>query len=115
MAHYIQFSAPEGGSLLVEVDTDEVVTPPGVVKAGLVGDAVATTISRAQETFEAALERAIKFNVEAFYQAIQALSKPPNEIEITFGLKATGEAGNVAVVKASGEVNYTVKLAWKSE
>jgi hypothetical protein len=35
-------------------------------------------------------------------------------MEISFGLKATGEAGNVAIGKAGSEANFTVKLVWKS-
>jgi hypothetical protein len=34
-------------------------------------------------------------------------------MEITFGLKATGEAGNLAVGKVAGESNYQVRMLWK--
>jgi len=34
-------------------------------------------------------------------------------MEVTFGLKATGELGNFAVAKASAEASYTVTLTWK--
>ena len=39
----------------------------------------------------------------------------PESMEITFALKATGELGNVAVAKGTGEANYTVTLTWKRE
>ena len=34
-------------------------------------------------------------------------------MEITFGLKATGEVGNLAVGKVAGESNYQVKMVWR--
>lgn len=37
--------------------------------------------------------------------------------EMTFGLKATGEAGYeaAAVARAGGEATYTITLTWKRE
>ena len=32
--------------------------------------------------------------------------------EVGFGLKVTGEVGNVAVARAGGEANYDVKFIW---
>jgi hypothetical protein len=51
--------------------------------------------------------------VRAFLAAVDALDKPPAEMEITFGLKATGEVGNLAVGKVAGESNYQVKMIWR--
>ena len=39
----------------------------------------------------------------------------PDEVEVTFGLKAAGEAGNFAVAKVGAEASYTVTLKWKRE
>jgi len=33
-------------------------------------------------------------------------------VELSFGLKATGELGNIAIAKASGEANFTIRLLW---
>jgi hypothetical protein len=57
----------------------------------------------------------VRYNAQALIQAVQSLPTPPTEVEITFGIKATGEVGNVAVAKAGGESNYTIKLVWKSQ
>ncbi|MFN8458696.1 MAG: CU044_2847 family protein [Anaerolineae bacterium] len=38
-----------------------------------------------------------------------------DEVEETFGLKATGEAGNFAIGQVGVKVNYTVTLKWKNE
>jgi len=37
----------------------------------------------------------------------------PDEVEITFGLKASGELGSLVIAKAGVEANYSVKLTWK--
>lgn len=112
MTSYIQFTTADQSTILVEVEDEEVYSPPGVEKAGL-GDRLNDGVIAAQRTFEEAVQKTIKNNVEAFVTSVQSLSTPPTEVEITFGLKVTGEVGNVAVGKAGGEVNYSVKLAWK--
>ena len=114
MADYIQFISSDGGSILVEVEEEEVSAQMGVQKAGLreiTGKAVAT----AQVTFQDALERMLEYNAQAFIQSVRRLPILPNEAELTFGLNATGEVGNLAIAKAGVEANYTVRLTWKRE
>jgi len=112
MANYIQFTTVDGSTILVEV-TEEETYQPGVVKAGL-GEKVHEAVVQAQATFEDGLE-VVRRNAAAFIEKVRSLSDPPDEVEVTFGLKATGELGNFAVAKAGAEANYTVKLTWKRE
>ena len=114
MAHYIQFSTgdSDGSTLLVEVNQAKASPPPGVVKAGI-KESLENTITTAQNTFTKAIKTAIHYNVQTFVDAVRSLPEPPTDVEITFGLKATGEVGNVAIGKMGGDVNYTVKLTWK--
>lgn len=118
MTNYLRFSSGNGeaGEVLVEVDTVEDLPVVGEQNAGLrqwarnqTGEAVAV----AQSGFEQAVRRAVSLNVRAFLSAADALEKPPAEMEITFGLKATGEVGNLAVGKVAGESNYQVKMVWR--
>jgi hypothetical protein len=46
---------------------------------------------------------------------VKDISDRPDEVEVTFGLKATGEVGSFAVAKANAEANYKVKLTWKRD
>jgi len=108
-SHYVQFETASGQTLLVEADVAEVVPPTGVVKAG-VGDKIRETIAAARD---GAMRRAVSANAQAIIEAVQDLPRPPSEIEICFGLKVTGEAGNIAVGKAGSDINYQVKLVWK--
>jgi hypothetical protein len=57
----------------------------------------------------------IRRNADVFIKKVRGLSDPPDEVEVTFGLKATGELGNFAVAKAGAEASYTITLTWKRE
>ncbi len=114
MSSYIKFETEEGDTVLVEVETREISLPAGTQKAGL-QEKIQDTFAVAKETFELAISRAVRYNTQAFVNAIRSLDVPPHEAEINFGLKATGEIGNFMITKASGEVNYNVKLLWKFE
>jgi hypothetical protein len=58
---------------------------------------------------------AVRINAEAFMKQISAMDAQPTEIEVTFGLKASGELGNFAVGKLTGDANYTVKMVGKKQ
>jgi hypothetical protein len=112
MARYIEFSTSDGYTILVEVEQEEVSPPQGVVKAG-VREAAQKSVAVAQTAFEDAVEQVVRHNAEALIKSVRNLSEPPDELEVTFGLKATGEVGNFAIAKGGTELNFTVKLLWK--
>ena len=114
MAKYLQFTNQDGSTFLVETDEIEASSHEGIVEAGL-NEIMGKAVVKAQELFEQAVEIVIKDNTKAFLQAVRNLPEQdqPESMEITFGLKATGEVGNIAVARGGGEANYTVKLTWK--
>ena len=114
MADYIQFTSADGNSLLVEVDEGEVSSQQGIQKAGL-REMAGKSVAVAQTSFENAIQQAMQYNAQVFLQSVVNLPILPSEAEITFGLKITGEVGNIAVGKAGGETNYTIRLTWKRE
>ena len=117
--YYIQFTTEDGNTFLVEADKEimplEEETEEEMEKAGILQKAAGKTIVVAQTTFEQAVGNVIRYNVKALLQAIRNLpvENQPKSMEATFALKATAEAGNAAVAKATGEVNYTIKLNWE--
>jgi len=118
MTNYLRFASGEGEArdVLVEVDTAEDLPGSGEQNAGLrqwARNQAGEVTAMAQSGFEQAVRRAVSLNVQAFLAAAEALDKPPAEMEITFGLKATGEVGNLAVGKVAGESNYQVKMVWR--
>lgn len=108
---YMSFSSDDGSSVLVEVSVDEIEQPAGVVKAGL-GDRLRGAVAAAHDSLEQALTTVIGTNTQAFLRAVDALPEAPDQIEIAFALKATGELSNIAVGKLGGEANYSVTLTW---
>lgn len=113
MTHYVQFDAPDGGTILVEVEGAEIAMTSGVVKAGL-GEIVDNTVAKAQNSFQSAL-KVVRQNAQAFISEMREIKYSPDEVEVSFGIKATGELGNFAIGKVNGEANYTVTLKWKKQ
>lgn len=109
MAPYIQFQTEDGSPIIVEVDEAYEV---GMAKAGLRGKA-GEAVVQATANFEEALE-IVRRNAAAFIRKLRGLSDPPDEVEVTFGLKASGEVGNFAIARVGAEANYTVTLTWRS-
>jgi hypothetical protein len=113
---YLRFSSGEAGEVLVEVGTGGGLPAAGEENAGLrqfARDQADQMVAVAQGGFEQAVRRVVSLNAGAFLAAADALEKPPAEMEILFGLKATGEVGNLAVGKVAGESNYQVRMVWR--
>jgi hypothetical protein len=109
---FIEFpTETEGVTILVEADAAEVAPPPGVRKAGLLGKDKGVAV--ASERFDVAIRRVIGQNVRALTDAMEDLAERPDEVELKFGLKATGELGNIAIAKVGVESTFEVRLAWK--
>lgn len=118
MTSYLRLACGDGDAadVLVEVDASGSLPVGGEQNAGLrqwARDQAGEAVAVAQSGFEEAVRRAVSVNARAFLAAADALDKPPAEMEITFGLKATGEAGNLAVGKVAGESNYQVRMVWR--
>lgn len=107
---YVQYAA-EDGFFLVEIDEkSEVSSEDGVIKAGL-DDKAEEVIYSLQMKFEDALD-VVNYSARAFAKKIRSLPEIPDEMELTFGLKAIGK-GALVVAQAGVEANFNVKLVWK--
>lgn len=94
--------------MLVEVELDES-EQEGMVPAARPGEMA----TKAKHTFEEALEQ-IKPGADAIVAKLRGMSSRPDEMEITFGLKMSANAG--AFIAASGvEANFTVLLRWNND
>jgi hypothetical protein len=116
MSRYIQYPTADGGIVLVEIeDAEETAIPKGgVVPASRISGQAQAAVQEVGTKFEDALG-VVRRNAQAVINKVKGLSDPPDEVEVTFGLKATGELGNFAVAKAGAEANYTIKMTWKRE
>jgi len=106
MATYIEYELEDGTTVPVEVGETE----GGLIRANR--DKDGNVIKKAGQKFEAALA-AIKPWAAALRRHLNGL--PADEVEVTFGAKAVGEAGNFAVGKVGAEANYEVTLKWSNE
>src|SRR4051812_45796082 len=103
----IEFPLEGGGTILMEVELDED-EQDGMVPAARPGEIAA----KANQTFEQALEQ-IKPGAEAIRNKLLSMSSKPDEIQVTFGLKMSAQAG-AFIAAAVVEANYTVQLKWNA-
>lgn len=104
MPKYLKYKLDDGSELLVELPEES----GGIVRAGNVGE----KIEEAKQTFDQALDgvRMSALQLRKKFHDLQA-----DEVEVKFGLKATGELGNFAVGKVGVEANYEVTLKWSKK
>ncbi len=106
MPRYIEFTTASGDTVLIEVEEAET---PGVRKASLSPGEI---VERTNKTFEEAIS-SLRASAQAIVSTVSNLAQPPDELEVTFGLKIAGEVNALAVAKAGGDATYTVKMTWK--
>jgi hypothetical protein len=111
MSKYIEFPLEGGGLIVIESPEEAEKGQAGFVRAG-VGETTKETLEQAKHTFDASLEN-VRKSSEVLVKKLRGLSDPPDEMEVSFSLKATGELGNLVVGKGGAEANYTVTLKWK--
>jgi hypothetical protein len=103
MKRLVEFPLEEDGTfMLVEVEETD--------QGGLVQASLSETIAKARITLEESLEK-VKPAAKHIIRQIRKLPDPPDEVQVSFGLKLSAEAGAV-LASASTEANYTVTLTW---
>ncbi len=107
MARYVEFPTESGDTILIEMEEAET---SGIRKAGISPEDL---VERADKTFEQALS-SLRVSAQAIVRTVSGLAQPPDEVEVTFGLKIAGEVNALAVAKAGGDATYTVKMTWKN-
>ncbi|OQY46553.1 MAG: hypothetical protein B6242_07455 [Anaerolineaceae bacterium 4572_78] len=108
MTAYIEYKLDNDTTILVETNSPE--DNMGTTKVGLMDD-MGNIIQSAEQTLGDAFD-AVHKSVVIMRSRLQELKA--DEVEVTFGLKATGDAGNFAIGKVGAEANYSVKLKWKN-
>lgn len=101
MSTYVEYTTEDGSKILVETESSG-----DVLRGGRGG----VDIQQSGRSFVDALS-SIRVSMKALIAELDLLKV--EEAEVTFGLKAIGEAGVFAVGKVGGEMNYQVTLKWK--
>jgi len=106
MKRLVEFPLEDGTSMLVEIEEPD---QGGLVKASRSDNVVA----KAYQTLEKSLEK-VKPAAQFVIQKLRELHDAPDEVQVSFGLKLSAEAG--AVLASGGvEANYIVTLKWVKE
>jgi hypothetical protein len=108
MSKYVEFPLEAGGSILIEAADDKRVTSGGFIKGGSDPERSAET---AKASFDAAMDN-VRASANLVISKLRELSQPPDEMEVTFGLKASVEAGALFVAKGGSEANFNIILRW---
>lgn len=107
MKQLIQFQLSTGESVLIEAEVPE---ESGIVPSSR---GVDTAVIKAQRTLDDALE-SVKPAAEAILAKLKGINDPPDEVEVSFSLKVSAEAG-VFIASGSLEANYAVKMSWSKQ
>jgi hypothetical protein len=112
MAKYVEFPLDGGGTILIETPDEPDKPKSGFVRSGIEGP-TQEWADKAQRSFNHSIT-GVRQSAEELVNQLSALS--PDEMEVNFSLKATGElGGNLVIAKLGGEVNYSVTLKWRKE
>lgn len=101
MTTYVEYKNEDGSTVLVETESTGT-----VVRSGRGG----VDVVQSGKNFVDALS-SVRGSMKALVAELDVLQV--EEAEVTFGLKAVGEAGVFAVGKVGGEMNYQVTFRWK--
>jgi len=104
MRRLIEFTVPDGGTLLAEVDEYEGVGP----RPAGVGDGA---IERATMGIDQAISK-VRPLAELLLAELQALTHRPDQVAVEFGIKLNASAG-IVIANTAVEGNCKITLSWK--
>jgi len=108
VSKYVEFPLEGGGSILIEAADD-----PGRTSAGFLRDGESHgSAEKSQISFDASVE-AVRRSADLLVTKLRDLTTPPDELQVNFNLKASGEMGGLTVGRTAAEANYTVMLKWQ--
>ena len=101
-----QFTLEDGTSFLVEVDE-----PEGSAIQRVAAVETGELVYKAKQNLEEALDKVKPVASTVISKLKSGLTTPADEVEVTFGLKLSAEAG-VIFSSVGGEVTFEVTLKW---
>jgi Trypsin-co-occurring domain 1 len=110
MAKIVAMQSSSGTPLLVEASVEPTAVADGVVETGF-----ADRVRDGAAAVSASLEATVRAAAEALATAAFAIEPAPAEVEVTFGVTAAGEAGNVVIGRGTAGANFTVRCLWRRD
>ena len=107
MAKYVEFPLEGGGSIYIEA-TEEI----GRGSAGFLrGEGSG---QKAEQSFDSTVE-SVRRSADLMLAKLRGLGTAPDELQITFSLKASQELGGLMVSRGPQDSNFNVTLRWMSD
>ena len=106
---YVKFELEDGTAVYIE-SADSPKGSSGLIP-GMRGDAS----DQAALSFEKSVTAVRKMAATMITSMREGFVEQPEEVQINFGLKASGELGSLVVARGGMEANYNVMLRWRSE
>lgn len=110
MASYVKFELEDG--TIVYVESTDVPKGASGFPLGTKGEHPS---EQAAVSFEKAIESVRKMASSLIKEMREGFVQAPDEVQVNFGLKASGEIGSLIVARGGMEANYNVMLRWGSE
>ena len=110
MSKYVEFPLESGGSIFIESPDEPQKGASGFGR----GDAAQEAPEKAAQSLDQSVEN-VRQSAELLVSKLRALSAPPDEMEINFSLKASGELSSLAIARSGSEANFHLSLRWRKE
>ena len=111
VSKYVEFPLESGGSIVIESADEQGRASTGFVRGGEEGRQAPDA---AGQSFDASVE-AVRRSADLLVGKLRALGTVPDEMVVSFSLKASGDLGGLAVAKSGGDANFHVTLKWEKE
>jgi hypothetical protein len=109
MGNFIEYQLEDGTTILIQAAQPQ--QTGGITKASR-SDAVGNVINSVNQKFADAFA-GVKSSALVMRRQFEELQA--DEVEVTFGLTATGELGNFAIGQIGAEANYEITLKWSNK
>lgn len=108
---YINFQLEDG--TVIQIETAEV--NPSLENLENTNEELILGANKINQSFEKSIEPISKMANSLVKKLRSGFSDQPDEVEVSFGLKASGELGSFMIAKVETEANYSVTLKWKKD
>ena len=108
MASYVKFQLDDGTIVYIE-STD---SPKG--SSGLIPGS-REHVEQAAVSFDQSVAAIRKMAVSMMQNLRSGFAEQPEEVGVSFGIKASGELANLVVSRGGMEANYNVSLRWRKD
>jgi len=105
---YLTFELDDGTKVYIEA-SDMPKNSPGLLPAGRGEGSEKTAV-----IFEKQVAGVVKMATAMMNEFRAGMGEPPSDVDIAFGLKASGELGGLVISRVGGEASFSVSVRWRA-